>query len=375
MHKDFCQWYRDAKLEPKNDWIDKRWEVVNEINIYEPNSNNHELDLVKFFYDPDKCKETDFYKHFIDSFLEKDRTFLTKNNNVEFQVLAGAIIIEYLENADKYNANLIALAMTTKKCKGLFTEDNLPAFQLHAEKHFQDQAENNHKYNTIYEKEITFEIDIEKDLIAPIIGEESSNTLKSAISTNNKDILYEFITFMSIKMEELSTNLKSQTSNNFILQEESNVLWWLIGGYSNDLECQVSQLSKTAACLTLGKELSDLTYILPGIYSHESILSKMLLHAKTKKQKTSIQEAVNDSTREWREKLTNFMSLDNYETIFPVLCAIKKSLECDGKEDWLPQFKKATNIDPKEEIPIEQLAAQIYQEILLNRETVLKVKK
>ena len=47
-------------------------------------------------------------------------------------------------------------------------------------------------------------------------------------------------------------------------QEESDILWWLFGEYSRDLEQHISELSLSASCIIVGKELADLILVFPG---------------------------------------------------------------------------------------------------------------
>lgn len=64
----------------------------------------------------------------------------------------------------------------------------------------------------------------------------------------------------------------------------------------------MSKLHPSVASLVAGKELADLTCIIPGLFSAEAFLNKIVVNAiPNEMHETSLMEAVNNAPVEWKE--------------------------------------------------------------------------
>ncbi len=62
-----------------------------------------------------------------------------------------------------------------------------------------------------------------------------------------------------------------------IYREDSNILSWICGEWSNELDAQLTKkTTRKSVALILAKELADLVTVLPGPYAEKSFLKKML---------------------------------------------------------------------------------------------------
>ena len=77
-------------------------------------------------------------------------------------------------------------------------------------------------------------------------------------------------------------------------------------------------------------------------------------------------DAVNALPREWRETWARSYQ-DASDGLTPVLTAIRRSLETDGKKAWVAAYKKTTGVDARRALSPLDLATQMYRECLLLR--------
>jgi hypothetical protein len=151
-----------------------------------------------------------------------------------------------------------------------------------------------------------------------------------------------------------------------VLREETNILWWLFAEHSRDLGHQMAQLPLPAACVVSGKELADLVEVLPGPLAAVGVLDRMLRAVEPQlRTTTTVQEAVNAAPREWRARWAAGAECERVEDLCPVLCGIRRSLDTNGPDDWIPPVRTLTTVDVLAGLPPVELAVQAYQERLL----------
>jgi hypothetical protein len=150
-------------------------------------------------------------------------------------------------------------------------------------------------------------------------------------------------------------------------REELNLLWWLQNKFSRDLQQPFSQLTVSEASLVLATEVADLTTFIPGPAAVLGILVSALDCAKDGKPECTILGAVNSSPRPWRELRAIKLGEIGIDDLCPVLLAISKSLETDGERDWLPVYRKISDVHIEEMTPPIRIALQLYTERLFLR--------
>jgi len=127
----------------------------------------------------------------------------------------------------------------------------------------------------------------------------------------------------------------------------------------------MADLELPAVCLVVGKELADLTVIIPGPFSGVAFLDRMLHRAEHElRESSTIKEAVNASPRDWRDSWMSKNPIVGVEDLCPIHLAISKSLEFEGENNWLSAFEKAAQIEVGKPISPLKLAMQVYQENL-----------
>jgi hypothetical protein len=168
-------------------------------------------------------------------------------------------------------------------------------------------------------------------------------------------------------------NLQYNQENLFlaleICKEDSNILSWLVGEWSNDLNIPLTdKIEQSQIAFILGKELADLVTQVPGPYAAKALLKKMLGLCKRKQKDFSLVEMVDLLDKEKKEQILNKYSLLNSGINTPILLSITKALEANEPIVWKHAFKTIMNIDA-DEVKKEPLtwAYQLYLECLLTK--------
>ena len=89
-----------------------------------------------------------------------------------------------------------------------------------------------------------------------------------------------------------------------IVGEEANMLWWLVSEYSRDRNQSWKKVGLSATPIIAGKELADLTRIIPGPVAAAAFLDRIVRLSDSAKspKPISIKDAIEKTPREWREQ-------------------------------------------------------------------------
>lgn len=346
MRKSFGEMYRYVCLEPQGDLLKNRMEGMQDfcktkgINI---------IELSKMFFR--LPVEESFKASFIGFYAAKDLAF-PSNNDRELALLAGLTLIELLEK-EKYEIIIVLTVM----CLTIFHQEliipELPEIIL----------------ERFSEITATFrEIDVDKNKTINIGIIEFRNEFESSgWDANTTKSFSELLLKLSNKITMLQNNQNNLIDVVKIYREDSNILAWLIGEWSNDLIKPLNNnIRQNKIALILGKELADLVDIIPGPYSAKAYLGRMLKLCKNEISEVSLMEMVDLIDEGWKNNLLNKYKLIGKGENTPILLAISKSLEVSEAQIWKHTYKKSIGIEV-ENVKSDTLtwAYQIYLECLL----------
>jgi len=151
-----------------------------------------------------------------------------------------------------------------------------------------------------------------------------------------------------------------------VVSEETNMLWWLFSESSRDLSKHWSGISLPAATIIAGKELADLTHILPGPMSALAFLDKIIRLAKTKPPATiTIKDAINEIPLDLRRKYLSPGCVSDLDAVVPLSCGIKVSVGSPENESWVPAFVTATKVAAEAKLAPNLVSYQMFVERML----------
>ena len=344
-------WFRIASIETDVDVLSNRRKGIK--NFVSSMDKHSVFEIVRLF-----CKKDSINQEFVDSFQkafrDADEFFPLRDNDLELQILAGASIINCIESNHKHSIN-VALATICANFQNADAMSIVDEVQNASAKFLHEQSirsRTRDKLPQINLELITDELktnlknSFDHQTLQPII-EMLENSLKQSVKTTKRALTI------------LEKSLRAQ-------EEETDILWWLLGEHSNDLQCSISKLKRSASTIVIAKELADKTRIIPGPISIDAFIDKAI--HKSKKQKNasiSLKEAINDTHLEWRSNLIREKDFDEVEDLCPIHYAIKKSVESGDSDSWIASFERNNRFEADKKIPPLELSLQAYREFLL----------
>lgn len=330
MHTNFADWYRIAGVEPGADWLPKRWTGIAE---YSPPAVEI-IELVRFFFQRDGATAASIAK-FQEALQKADPTFKMRDNDQELRVLAGAALVDLMERGEFVDSYLAALALVCMSAQNL-----------------------------------------RKRPCVPEIPEIAARTLRKAtldrklpenLTGVSAEVLEE-IAGLGAPHDKLAEEFRKTQAEMPLLSEEVNMLWWLFAAHSRDENKPWADYSVGASALMIGKELADLTQVLPGPVAAHAFLDRAIKSGRPKQPSTvEIREAVNEALLEWRKKVTATAAPAILEDLLAITAAIKLSVVSPNSDEWVPPFVSKTGIPKGAKLAPAVLSYQLFLERLLVR--------
>jgi len=183
------------------------------------------------------------------------------------------------------------------------------------------------------------------------------NVAQAIVAATNKAILA-----MARRQREFEATVQKYVN---IQDEELDILWWLEGGHSFDLSLDFSKIAPEHLPLAIARELGSLTKVLPGPPALSSLLSRTgLLDAPLQ----SIPDTVQGMPQDWLNKAVDGLATDGFSaTLTPILFAMQRRQEVDGKDDWIAAWCTMTGLSREAQLSPLQFAAAAYREFSLMR--------
>ena len=317
---------------------------ANGIESYLNNDPSSEdlIGLLKLYYTGECDKEV--FEEFVNTFREVDNTFSDDLTN-EIQILAGLTIYEMVLQDER--------------------EDIIAEVEIYASIYnflgYKSICED--VYNTLMEDFDARRINIREDI-------SFEETRVASLSKNfnftptEEDVVYDEKVVESLngivkKINEIvkcfNALSKSDMSTMAILYEDSQMLWWLLTGISDDLGDMYSKIDCKKAAILMGADLAKRVSIFPGPYAAKRLLSKML-DFECEKEYFSFDDYIEAIDDDFINKYFGEKEVDT-----PILYALKKKAE-NGSRCWSGAFSK--RFEKKNEYTLLEMAYETYLEFL-----------
>ncbi len=361
MHNNFGEWYRQVSIPCTDDSLKKRWAGVESWVAVIRGDLGALFETVRIFRGfPEKTSR----EGFLEAFRKSDTTFAQRDNAHEQQVLAGAALVHCVGTRKKDDpegsARTSVLAATALEASSLRATDANKtlleqASEVRARLHALAQEQRRRRpFDTILlssEEETAFET-----VIATNVGDH--NQLRASFEK-------AFLTLLSA-VNRSEDALDAAAHGLRCADEETNILWWLAGGSSKELDKPWSAI-KDAAPLVAAWELADLTDVALGPQDAAALLERVLPETKGNKSKEqALHVYVNAVPDEWakrRTAKTDAQALD----LAPLSLALSKRVE-GNSTTWQPFFESVSGgLKAVTLLAPERVARQAYVEAMLFR--------
>lgn len=352
-------WYHVARIDVDGNELEKRGEGIEAFD--KGLKLDKALDALRLF-NGIPTQDANFKEEYGAIFQQIDPTFRIRNNDLELRILAGASTIKVLDRQYGDLSDPVALAITCANSRGLYSNG------MDMNQDVLDSALNyllKRAVNLRSPDKLTFtrtSIGKFNKAVETFGGSFSATTAETKTAlVEPLNLLYSTVADQGALISKLNYALRVQ-------REETNILWWLFGEYSRDLEKPLTEFKLPAVALITGKELADITSFAPGPRSIPAIIDRALRLITPKLPASiTIKEAVNGTPREWRERWIADTKMGVFQDLCPMHSAVEKSIEATGNNDWARAFNARGLVKVTQQIPPLDLAVQVYQERILIR--------
>lgn len=353
---DFPVWYRDVSIEADDALRASRIEGI--ILLSKDADRDLTEGLVRLAFDVDRHPPSvPILGRIHEGFRGQDSTFNPAASPREVQILASACLVEMFNGSGRMG-NIAALSVATaslNKTRQLNLPMDLAAL---ADRALDQQSVGARDRPDLSEYSKMQLFKIGDSFAAPAEGEEVKAVDASDLSTLAKEVqsvLRSFATRQTRMIGSLEKFIKVQ-------DEELQVLWWLLGGRSKDLDCDFAKISPSAQPLVFGKEIADETNILPGLRTVRSLMVRAGLKEKSK---LNLPDMINAAPVNWLKKLIDDGTPSPVTQ--PIHFAISRRLEVSDEKSWIGGWVGISGIKASQKFSALELGKIFYHEQLLRQ--------
>jgi len=303
------------------------------------------LNCVRLYLDkPILNKE--FKREFIKAFNDIDSTFLD-GSDLENSILSQAVILELLKENTKETA-IVSMGLITGSLG--VRREKLLSFE-------------------VLQKALDFLNSSAQEVRQP---KQLTNTAGKMpqIKDNPGTILEvtEHIKALNKYVKDALNQLEQQKSiyeKRFeIIEEESNIHWWLFRGYSNLNDVPLKDLAPKEAPLVIALDLKKLFKKLPLPLNAKDFLYKALKEIPELPEKYYLKEVIETIISLYKDSL-NLTNMNTYGNLAPISFALSKAEEPGLEESWNSVFEKQSGLSINHAFSPLDLASQILNELSL----------
>jgi hypothetical protein len=376
----FADWCRIVDPNPRADTLATRWNVIEALS--ERAYVALVLDLVRL-YTGARQRDVPSAAPFVAEFKKADPTLPIKGNDELVRILAGATLAAVITDRDAV-ADSTALALVSARFAGHGGTPVNPDLEEDTDRYLIVRSRQARSPDSQVRKGTPVASRIKKIVIPDLakLGQMASvhhyeeyNTAATSIQAYAGDMTKVLGKLRDLIAEAVADDAVLPSANGLeqlpewkSTKEELNILWWLYGESSRDLELPTANLSVDTFTLPAGKELADLTTLLPGILSADAMLRRALrgtggaLDAPV-----GLHALVDAPGSDWCRATVEATDAPptSLGTLAPLHLALRRSVS-DG-HGWLPAFLGALGLADEPHLLPVAAAHQIYTERLLGR--------
>lgn len=337
------EWLRQIHLTADANLASKRWKLAE--NFIERIDAKAAAQLLRIFLFPQVASQQS--QTLTDQLLEIDNEFPASDNAEDIRLLAGLSMLAAVSKrealADAFALGVVAASFPKHRSdpaqRGIVEE-------LGKYLHNKANSLRPSDFDTSAEKD---RIQRQLEVLATEIAKPTN--LKAAIGylTDELDRAY------GLRLQRLS--------------EECGLLWWLLGGYSTQLNRETSVVEEDAYALVAASEVASRTLLLPPPPSIVAVLKRALEPCKKpKKRKLTLKDILGASDAAWRTGQAVSHPGNDFADLIPLLTALAK-LEESGDITVLDKVlpKSCPGVSTSLELTPSEASHQFYNELLFCR--------
>ncbi|MBU9270269.1 GTPase-associated system all-helical protein GASH [Burkholderia gladioli] len=293
---------------------------------------------------------------FKDQFQQEDAAFSLINNERECVVLAAAILGALVADGDDHTIAAINVA----NLRGRNQPKEANWLLAAAKTAYTTRAIAARNYGTVDKNfKVMSALKLGDEITAlPADDWPALVAALTKIRNESQDAVKAIAAKMTAAIDVVSARTR-------YLREDSQMLWWLIGEHSRDLDRHFSKFSPAQGAILIGTDLANLataTWLGP-VAAPAMIERGLRITDGNTDSPISLASAIDGFEASDLAKIATSRN-DRPARIFPIMTAIEKAKEI-GKGLWHEAYEKMTGIDTAVEFSPSDLAMQVYLEYLL----------
>ncbi|BBO88035.1 GTPase-associated system all-helical protein GASH [Desulfosarcina ovata] len=379
MNPKFADWYSKVRPEPSNELLTTRWKCVATLQNELDSQLSARISAWVFGVSSDSDDVREILEQ---TFKTADASFPLSDNENLLTVLAASCLADILDKIHPA-ANVVALALLCARCRGARDIDGQGPLIVAPEVYLAQQSikarENAHSgTDTLHRFRGTPAIEIPEapDLAGGndwnIVHQNlnSVNAYVQALSECVKQLSAGAKTFQQ-DTKKAAKRWKTATADSRVpvLQEETEVLWWLFAEHSDCVDKPFNEIAETARPVVFARDLAKRIKLLPPPPTSEAILKKALKAAGTNREadQYKLPDLLESLDHDWRRRHFAAHGAEirlEYKLMPASAAAIEWNGELGQEDQWLAISKKI-GLDPKTSLSLADWSAQFFYEELL----------
>ena len=368
MHNYFAVWLRGVNVHLTDDVARNRWAAVES--------------LVRWVTESEKALRlaasavavasvnSEWRQKISRALQQGDASFPMMGNDAELQVLAASAVAQLFEDEGAV-ADIAALGVTT----GTFGDrepEAAPRLALLAREYLRHRAlsvrvrvEARHSASFTV-GQASYLAKLSKD-VSDTLAEDKD---QGSVSPETVEVLNKAVSKLKDYFTELA-NAEFSASNRMIesqtvLSEENNILWWLINGYSRELEKPRAQASTAELVLPSARELASLiAREVPPAASTEYLRHTLLSAKGEAPTQLTVMEAMGATAPEWRILATSVDLPEGADRLFPLSTGLRIGRDAPDEHDWNRALSDGTGLSADFSSPPEDIGVHFLNELSL----------
>lgn len=364
MHKHFTHWLHGVNVHLTDEVAKSRWGAV-EALVDWTTEPQKALRLAASAIAPASVSEQ-WRQEILAVLGSGDASFSTIDNNAEMQVLAASAIVQLFADEGPA-ADTAALCVTTGTFGNREPEATLGSASL-AHDYLSRRSVSIRPHEEI----------LRTSALTPAqkgAGTKLSNQVDEALgqgdplaaATALKDVVLNLAQRLE-DVAEADVTAHNQLAHRLAaLSEENNILWWVISGYSRELDTLRGQASPHELVLSSAYELASLvTHDVSPTASSEYLRHVLSSTEGEALSQLTVAEAVEAATSGWPDSATAATPDEGPDHLFPILAGLRLTKETPAG-GWKQALLERTGLETEFADAPENVGLQFLHELLLTR--------
>lgn len=346
MHRDFVDWCQQISFFENRETLEMRWRAIEK--IVDVISDEDIEELIRVYFGVTVSPEG-YLKLFKESFRTEDSMFRYTGNDLEVAVMAGCVLALLCINRDNDNVSLLILTASAFNLRSSEVT-TIDLVRIASDVILRDGVKERERSSLNKPKNVFFKKNIDSVL-------EQIDTMTASGQNSTKVLAESLFSTLKLFQTETNKNITNLQKRLEVQDEELQILWWMVGGYSDMWGFAFSDLPEKSRPILVAKEVSGLV----GFFSEPPSIKSIFSHLGVPDCSSySIFDVVSACEPQQLKKLTPAANV--CPIIYPLHSAIYFAHENEDAS-WKEVWQRKSMIQADALVSACDLSMQFYHEL------------